>query len=89
MGVIGGSTMTLETESGQLTVVTGKKITMTLAEPETAVAATSGSESGGMSKRTQYILGAIAAGVIVAGGIALAGSGGSGSSSSSGSPAAP
>jgi hypothetical protein len=85
--------MTLETESGMRTVVTGKKITMTLAEPETAVAATSGSESGGMSKRTQYILGAVAAGVIVAGGIALTSSGGSGSgsssSSSSGSPAAP
>jgi hypothetical protein len=92
VGVIGGGTMTLETESGELTVASGKKVTMTAAEHEKAVAATGA--SGGMSKRTQYILGAVGAGVAVAGGIALASSGGGGSSSSSsssssGSPAAP
>ena len=89
VGVIGGGTMTLETESGEMTVVSGKKITMTAAEHQKTVAATG--KSGGMSKRTQYILGAVGAGVAVAGGIALASSGGGGSSSSSssGSPAAP
>jgi hypothetical protein len=88
VGVIGGGTMTLETESGELTVASGKKITMTAAEHQKAVATTNA--SGGMSKKTQYIIGAVAAGVAVAGGIALASSGGGGGSSSSGgSPAAP
>ena len=92
VGVIGGGYMTLETESGELIVVEGKKITMTAAEPETAVAAPIETGSGGMSKRMQYALGAVAAGVVVVGGIALAGSGGGGGSSGGGgggSPAAP
>ena len=47
VGVIGGGNMTLETESGELTVVEGKKITMVRGEPETAFTETSGSESVG------------------------------------------
>jgi hypothetical protein len=95
VGVIRGGVMTLETKSGDLVVGSGENITMTSKEPEKVVAAPIETGKGGMSKRTQYTLGAVGAGIVILGGIALGAGGGGGGSSGGGgggdggSPAAP
>ena len=84
LGVIGGGSMMVETESGELAITSGKQVTMTLIDPARSVAATGGEE--GLSTNAKIALGVVGAGVVVAGGIALAsgssGGGGSGSPSS-------
>lgn len=86
LGVIGGGSMMLETESGEMAITSGKQITMTLADPAKAVAATGGQE--GLSTNEMYALGAVGA-AIAAGGIIALASSGSSSNGSSGSPAGP
>jgi hypothetical protein len=87
IGVIGGGSMMLETDSGEVAITSGKQLTMALTASGTAVAATGG-KAEGLSKNQKYALGAVGAGLVIAGGAALASSGSS-SSGSSGSPAVP
>lgn len=88
LGVIGGGTMMVETESGEMAITSGKQVTMTLTDPAKSVAATGGEE--GLSTNTKYALGAIAGAIVITGGILLASdSGGGGGGGDDGSPAAP
>ena len=84
IGVIGGGIMMVETASGEMAVTPGNAVTIASigSESSGAVAA----ETGGLTRNQKIALGAGAAAVLVAGGIALTSSGGSGSG---GSPAAP
>ena len=86
IGVIGGGSMMVETGSGEMMITSGKKVSMTLTDPGTSVAAAG--EQEGMSKNTKIALGVVGAAVVIGGGIALASSGGGGGGGS-GSPAAP
>lgn len=84
IGVIGGGSMTVATGSGEMTLTSGKKVTMTLASSEIIANAAGGQPS------TSMIIGAIAVAVLAAGGIALAAnSGGGGGGGISGSPSSP
>jgi hypothetical protein len=91
IGVIGGGSMMLETGSGEIAVLSGKKVTMTLADSGQTAPAASGQE--GMSRNTKIVLGAVGAAVVIGGGIALASSGGGGNGGggggSDGSPSSP
>jgi hypothetical protein len=87
LGVIGGGSMMVKTESGEMAISSGKQVTMTLAEPEKSVAATG--TTGGMTGNQKLAIGAVAAGVLTAGVVAFAssssssnGGGGGGSPSS-------
>jgi hypothetical protein len=84
LGVIGGGSMMLETESGEMAITSGKQLTMTLTDPTKAVAATGGQE--GLSTNEMYALGAVGAAIVAGGALALSSGGSSGSS---GSPAGP
>jgi hypothetical protein len=86
LGVLGGGSMTVGTDSGEMLLSSGKQVTMTLAQPAKTVAATGTGGQEGLSTGTKYAIGVVGAGLAAAGGIALATSGGS---SSSGSPAVP
>jgi hypothetical protein len=89
IGVIGGGSMMLETDSGEVAITSGRQLTMALTASGTAVAATSGKQGQeGLSTNQKYALGAVGAAIIAGGIIALASSGSS-SSGSSGSPAVP
>jgi hypothetical protein len=82
IGVIGGGSMMVVTESGEMSIASGKKVTMTLADSEGTAIATGGQE--GMSQNTKIALGVVGA-FVVAGGIYALASSGSGSGSGSGS----
>ena len=87
LGVIRGGSITLQTESGDFVVESGKKVTMTMtyAGPEKGVPTATISE--GMTQTMKITLGAVGAGVALLGLVAL----GSGSSGSDpvGSPSSP
>jgi hypothetical protein len=91
IGIIGGGSMMIATESGEMAITSGKKVTMTLAD--SGAAANAAGEQEGMSKNTKIALGVVAAALVIGGGIALASSGGGGGGgkkkSDDGSPAAP
>jgi len=95
IGVIGGGSMMVATGSGEVSVSSGKKVTMTLADSGKVANAAGGQEGEGMSRNTKIALGVVGAAVVVGGGIALASSGGGGGGSKKkkddddGSPAAP
>jgi hypothetical protein len=85
IGVIEGGTMRVETSSGEMAIVPGKQITITLAEPATSVSGAGG--EGGSSLVTDIALGVAGTAVIVGGGYAL--SQVDWGSSSDGSPSSP
>ncbi len=87
IGVIGGGSMTVATGLGEMTVTSGKKVTMTLADSGKPANAAGGQD--GMSQNTKIALGVVGAAVVIGGGIALASSGGSNNKKRDGSPAAP
>ena len=89
IGVIGGGSMTIATDSEEVPITSGKKVTMTLADSEKAANAAGGQD--GMSRNTKIALGVVGAAVVIGGGIALAssGGGGGGKKKDDGSPAAP
>ncbi len=91
IGVIGGGSMMLETGSGEIAVLSGKKVTMTLADSGKTAPAASGQE--GMSRNIKIALGVVGAAVVIGGGIALAsiggGGNGGGGGGSDGSPSSP
>jgi hypothetical protein len=85
IGVIEGGTMRVETTSGEMAIVPGKQITITLAEPATSVSGAGG--EGGSSLVTDIALGVAGTAVIVGGIYAL--SQVDWDSSSDGSPSSP
>ena len=85
IGVIEGGTMRVETTSGEMAIVPGKQITITLAEPATSVSGAGG--EGGSSLVTDIALGVAGTAVIVGGIYAL--SQVDWESSSDGSPSSP
>jgi hypothetical protein len=90
IGVIGGGSMTVATDSEEVPITSGKKVTMTLADSGKTANAASGQD--GMSRNTKIALGVVGAAVVIGGGIALAssgGGGGGGKKKDDGSPAAP
>jgi hypothetical protein len=89
IGVIGGGSMTVATGSGEMSVTSGKKVTMTLADSGKTANAAGGQD--GMSQNTKIALGVVGAAVVVGGIVALASSsgGGGGGGGGGGSPAAP
>ncbi len=86
IGVLSGGSMKLETESGEMIIASGKKVTMTFTDPGTSVAAAGGQKGSG--PKTTFVIGAVGAGVLAAGGIALA-LGGNSSDGGDGSPSSP
>ena len=83
IGVIGGGTMMMETESGEMAVTPGHAITIATVGSETSGAAAA--KTGGLTRNQKFAVGAGSAAVLAAGGIALAsGSGGSGGSGGGG-----
>jgi hypothetical protein len=89
IGVIGGGSMMVATGLGEMTVTSGKKVTMALADSGKTANAAGGQD--GMSQNTKIALGVIGALVVTAGIVALASSsgGGGGGGGGGGSPAAP
>jgi len=91
IGVIGGGSMTVATASGEMSVTSGKKVTMTLADSGNTANAAGGQE--GMSRNTKIALGVIGAAAVAGGIYAISSSGGGGGGGSKdkddGSPAAP
>jgi hypothetical protein len=85
IGVIGGGTMNVETDDGLMAIGPGKQITIALVDPSKSVAAAEG--QGPLGSNTNYILGAVGAGLLAAGGIALATTSSDGGSD--GSPSSP
>jgi hypothetical protein len=85
IGVIGGGTMNVLTDDGTMAIGPGKQMTIALVDPAKSVAAAGGQAA--LGSNTTYILGAVGAGLLAAGGIALAaGSGGGGGGGSPSSP---
>ena len=91
IGVIGGGSMTVATASGEMSVTSGKKVTMTLADSGKTANAAGGQEP--MSRNTKIALGVVGAAVVAGGIILVSSSGGGGGGSNKkkddGSPAAP
>jgi hypothetical protein len=87
IGVIGGGSMMLETDSGEVAITSGRQLTMALTGSGTSVAATSG-KGEGLTTNQKYALGFVGA-AIAAGGIIALASSSSSSNGSSGSPAGP
>ena len=88
IGVIGGGTMMMETESGEMAVTSGHAITTTAVGSETSGASAdraAATKTGGLTRNQKFAVGAGSVAVLTAGGIALAsGSGGSGGSGGGG-----
>ena len=87
IGVIGGGTMMMETESGEMAVIPGNAITIVAVGSETSGAAADGAvadgaaaeKTGGLTRNQKFAFGAGTAAVLAAGGAAFAiGSGGGG-----------
>jgi hypothetical protein len=86
IGVIGGGTMMLQTESGEMAVTTGNAVTIAAVGSESSAAVAA--ENGGLTRNQKIAIGAGTAAVMAAGGFALASGGGDGDGDD-GSPAAP
>jgi hypothetical protein len=82
IGVIGGGTMMMETESGEMAVTPGHAITIATVGSETSGAAAA--KTGGLTRNQKFAIGAGSAAVLAAGGFALASGGGGGSSGGGG-----
>ena len=99
IGVIGGGTMMMETESGEMAVTSGHAITTTAVGSETSGASAdraAATKTGGLTRNQKFAVGAGSVAVLTAGGIALAsgsggsgGSGGGGDDDDDGSPSSP
>jgi hypothetical protein len=88
IGVIGGGTMMVVTDSTEMAITSGKKLTMTMAGPVKATTATA--EEEGMSRNTKIALGAAGAALVAGGIVALASSSdGGGGGGRDGSPSSP
>ena len=87
IGVIGGGSMMLETDSGEVAITSGRQLTMALTGTGTSVAATS-EQGEGLSTNQKYALGAVGAAIIATGIILLASSSSDGDGDG-GSPAVP
>lgn len=86
IGVIGGGTMMVATDSTEMAITSGKKLTMTLADSGKAATATG--EEEGMSQNTKIALGVAGAATVIGAGIAFASSSG-GDGGGDGSPSSP
>jgi hypothetical protein len=89
IGVIGGGSMTVATGSGEMMITSGKKVTMSLAEPGIAADSAGSQEQESLSRNTKIALGVVGAAVVIGGIALLASSGGGGGGGGGGSPAAP
>jgi hypothetical protein len=87
IGVIGGGSMMLETDSGEVAITSGRQLTMALTGSGTSVAATS-EQGEGLTTNQKYALGAVGAAIAVGGIIVLASSSSDGDGNG-GSPAVP
>jgi hypothetical protein len=86
IGVIGGGSMTVATEAGEVPIATGKNITISLADSGKITDAAGGPE--GLSRNAKIGLGAAGAATVIGAGIAFASSGG-GDGGGDGSPSSP
>jgi hypothetical protein len=87
IGVIGGGTMMVQTASGEMAITPGKQVTIAALSSEAPGVAAA--ETGGLTRNEKIALGAVGAGVLAAGTIALASGGGGDGGGGGGSPAAP